>query len=225
MRFKCIIFAILSTFTILAAEKPQGRLAVKMAEMGLVNIHDISPEIIVDLMYARDDNFTGQAMYRDLRQAYLRPEAAKAVGRAQAELSRSHPGYRLKIHDASRPMSVQRKMYNTVRGTSKARYVSNPRNGGGLHNYGMAVDISIVDDKGVELPMGTKVDHLGIEANIDREKTLVKNGKITEHERKNRLLLRREMTMAGFKPLRSEWWHFNLCTRAYARTHLPLIDF
>ena len=31
------------------------------------------------------------------------------------------------------------------KGTSKYRYVSNPNRGGGLHNYGLAVDISIQD--------------------------------------------------------------------------------
>ena len=36
-----------------------------------------------------------------------------------------------------------------------------------MHNYGLAVDVSIADEKGNPLPMGTKVDHLGKEAHID----------------------------------------------------------
>ena len=66
-------------------------------------------------------------------------------------------------------MSVQQKMWNVVKGTSQNIYVSNPARGGGLHNYGLAVDVSIADEKGNPLPMGTKVDHLGKEAHIDTE--------------------------------------------------------
>lgn len=47
-------------------------------------------------------------------------------------------------------------MWNVVKGTSKYIYVSNPSRGGGLHNYGLAVDISILDDKGTPLPMAPR---------------------------------------------------------------------
>ena len=56
---------------------------------------------------------------------------------------------------------------------------------------------------------GPKVDHLGKEAHIDTEAAMVQQGVITAQERRNRLLLRRVMTDVGYKPLRSEWWHFN----------------
>ena len=56
-----------------------------------------------------------------------------------------------------------------MKGTSKYIYVSNPSRGGGLHNYGLAVDISILDDKGTPLPMGTPVDHLGREATSQKK--------------------------------------------------------
>ncbi|WP_289760854.1 hypothetical protein [uncultured Duncaniella sp.] len=65
------------------------------------------------------------------------------------------PGYRLLVKDAARPMSVQRRMFNAVKGTSKANYVANPAKGGGLHNYGLAVDVTIEDAQGNELDMGT----------------------------------------------------------------------
>lgn len=112
-----------------------------------------------------------------------------------------------------------------VQGTDKAPYVSNPKNGGGLHNYGLAVDITIADENGNELPMGTPVDHLGKEANIDKEELLVSKGIISETERQNRLLLRRVMKEAGFKPLKSEWWHFNLTSRNDAKARFKRLDF
>lgn len=120
-------------------------------------------------------------------------------------------------------MSVQKRMWNKVKGTSKQKYVSNPARGGGLHNYGLAVDITIIDGNGIPLPMGTKFDHLGYEAGITNEQALLKSGKITKQELRNRLLLRKVMKQAGFRPLPSEWWHFNFCSRNYAKQHYKVM--
>lgn len=202
-----------------------GPLDARMAGEGLVNVASECPGVEVNLMYARDDNFTGVTLYYGMDSAWLRPEAAKALALAAAALHAERPELRLLVKDAARPMSVQRRMYQTVQGTSKARYVGNPANGGGLHNYGMAVDITLVDSLGNELPMGTPVDHLGPEANIDREEELLHRGIITARERANRLLLRRVMRAGGFRPLRTEWWHFNMCSRSEARRRFPRLDF
>lgn len=197
----------------------------KMEAMNFVDVTTVAPDVVLDLKYATDDNFTGVVLYKTLSKAYLHPLAAKSLAKAQTELSRLQPGYRLKIFDASRPMSAQKRMYKVVQGTPMARYVSNPKNKGGLHNYGMAVDLTIVDEKGNELDMGTKFDHLGKEANIDKEELYIKQGILTRQQVDNRKLLREVMTRGGFKPLNSEWWHFNRCTRDEARAHYPLIDF
>lgn len=196
-----------------------------MTEAGLVEVGGEGSRILVDLMYGKPDNFTGVVLYEGLEKAYLHPSAAKAVEKASEILYNLYPGYKLLIKDAARPMSVQEKMYKVVQGTDKAPYVSNPKNGGGLHNYGLAVDITIADENGNELPMGTPVDHLGKEANIDKEELLVSKGIISETERQNRLLLRRVMKEAGFKPLKSEWWHFNLTSRNDAKARFKRLDF
>lgn len=208
-----------------AKDRQYGKLAERLNDEGLVDIADMDSTIVVDLMYARGDNFVGENMYGDLCQAFLHPDAARALIKAQSLLREKNPGYRLKVCDAARPMSVQRKMYERVRRTPQAPYVSNPARGGGLHNYGLAVDVTIVDESGRELSMGTPVDHLGPESNIANERNLVRSGKITEQERNNRLLLREVMRSAGFKALPSEWWHFNYCSRDYARKHYKCLDF
>ena len=200
-------------------------LASRMSDFGLVDVGRMDSTIQVNLMYAADSNFTGVVLYDDLREAYLHPEAAEALLKAQKELHTLFPGYNLLVKDAARPMSVQKKMFRVVQGTPKANYVANPAKGGGLHNYGLAVDITIADENGNELPMGTPVDHLGPEANIDREEQMVVRGVISETERQNRLLLRRVMTTAGFKPLRTEWWHFNLVSKRQAQAKYRLLDF
>ena len=90
------------------------------------------------------DNFVGRVLYTDLHRAYLLPETARALHRAQTALQRKYPDYALKVYDAARPMRIQQRMWNAVAGTSKNIYVSNPARGGGLHNYGLAVDLTLV---------------------------------------------------------------------------------
>lgn len=202
----------------LQAQKPSAT-AQYMARQGLVDIHTLAPDIPVSLMYARADNFTGQVLYKDLKEAYLHPKAARALAKAQQILKKSHPELTLKVYDAARPMSIQQKMWNVVAGTPKNIYVSNPRNGGGMHNYGMAVDITLADAKGDSIPMGTRIDYMGAAAHIDKEALLVQKKVISAEAKRNRELLRSVMRQAGFKPLRTEWWHFNLISRAQAKAY------
>ncbi len=190
-----------------------------MEKAGFTNIQSIAPDIQVSLMYARADNFTGKILYTDLREAYLHPKAAKALAKAQRILKQSHPDLSLKVYDAARPMHIQQRMWNVVAGTPKAVYVSNPKNGGGLHNYGMAVDLTLCDAQGDTLPMGTVIDYLGTYAHITREEEWVRKGVLTAEAKRNRELLRSVMRQAGFRPLNTEWWHFNFISRAEAKAH------
>ena len=173
-----------------APQPKKSAMALYMDSLGLVNIAELDNSITVKLMYTQADNFTGEVLYDDLSEAYLHPDAAYALVKAQEALKQLHPSYNLVVYDAARPMSVQKKMWNVVKGTPKYKYVSNPNRGGGLHNYGLAVDI---------------------------------NGKISEAERQNRILLRRVMKEAGFRALPSEWWHFNFCSRDVARQKYKVI--
>ena len=202
----------------------QSPTAKRMAQQGLVDILSVDSTIQVSLMYSRPDNFTGKVLYTDLREAYLHPKAATAVAKAQQALKKLRPELSLKIYDATRPMSVQQKMWNVVAGTKKAIYVSNPRNGGGMHNYGLAVDITLCKAAtGDTLDMGTQVDFLEPYAHIDDEAGLVAKHIITSEAKKNRELLRKVMKEAGFIPLKTEWWHFNLVSRAEAKAHYKAI--
>ncbi|MBR2160804.1 MAG: M15 family metallopeptidase, partial [Bacteroidaceae bacterium] len=195
----------------------------QLDSLGFLNIAEQDPSIIVSLMYARADNFTGEVLYTDLKEAYLHPDAMQCLLKAQQLLKAGHPELTLAVFDAARPMSVQQKMWNTVKGTAKQNYVSNPARGGGMHNYGVAVDITLATADGDTLPMGTKIDHLGKEANISQEASLVRQGKMSAEAWENRKLLREVMTKAGFKTLPSEWWHFNLVSRNEARQRYKVI--
>lgn len=129
---------------VLPAPQPEkSPMARYMDSLGLVDVTELDSSLAVKLMYTQADNFTGEVLYDDLSEAYLHPDAAHALVKAQRALKKLHPSYSLLIYDAARPMSVQKKMWNVVKGTAKYKYVSNPNRGGGLHNYGLAVDISI----------------------------------------------------------------------------------
>lgn len=196
----------------------------RLEEMGMVDIAVADSTIAVALLYASPDNLFGEAVYEGLTRAWLHPEAAEMLLKAQQILQTVAPSHRLILFDAARPMAVQRKMWQLVRGTDKTNYVSNPANGGGLHNYGMAVDVSILDPHGELLPMGSPIDHFGSEAHTDNEQALVETGKISADELANRQLLRRVMQQAGFRTIRYEWWHFNGCSREQARRCFPVIE-
>lgn len=207
------------------SEAPLSATSLKLDSMGYVNVGRLDPSITVNIVYATKDNFMGEVLYEDLTEAYLLPDAAEKLVAAHEALKRKKPGYRFIVYDAARPMSVQRKIWRTAVRTGKQDYVANPAKGGGLHNYGAAVDISILDENGTPLPMGTDYDYMDVEANIDKENELLGSGKITAEELTNRLLLREIMTQSGFRTIRSEWWHFNLCSLKEAVEKYPLIDF
>ena len=199
-----------------ATVQPLSPTAQYLDSLGYINITEQDKNIFVSLMYARDDNFMGKVLYDDLREAYLHPDAITPLLKAQQLLRQAHPDYHLMIFDAARPMYIQQQMWDVLKGTRQQNYVSNPAHGGGLHNYGLAVDVSIANTQGDTIPMGTIVDHLGREAHTDFTA-------ISAEALQNRRLLIRVMREAGFRSLPSEWWHFNLVSRQVARDKYKLI--
>jgi D-alanyl-D-alanine dipeptidase len=205
------------------AQQKKSMTAQKLDSLGMMNIAEADSTIIVSLMYSRSDNFTKRVLYNELKEAYLHPKAARALLRAQKILKKTHPEYTLIVFDAARPMHIQQKMWKAVRGTHKNIYVSNPAHGGGLHNYGLAVDISMANAKGDTIDMGTKVDYMGTAAHIDNEQYMANKGIISKKALHNRRLLRRVMRQAGFRALHTEWWHFNYCSRKVAKKYYKII--
>ncbi len=196
----------------------------KMKRLGLVDVQEIDPTIRVRLKYADSSNFTGGVLYKDLHKAYVLPAVAEALAAAQRELKRLHPDRSLIVYDAARPMTVQRKMWERVKGTSRQNFVSNPAKGGGLHNYGAAVDVSVADTSGIPLDMGSGFDEFGEKSRVDREAELLEAGILTKAQIENRLLLRNVMQKAGFRVLPGEWWHFNWMSRQEAVESLKVIE-
>ena len=218
--FRRIVFGILAVMALASAGVDWD---AKMVKRGMVEVTRLDPTVAVDLRYATTNNFVGKNMYGTFCKAYLHADAAAALIKAQKALKKHDARYSIVIYDAARPQSVQRTMWNAVKGTANARYVARPERGG-PHNYGIAVDVGLLYD-GAPVDMGTQFDSFSDASHITQEQMLVKQGRISREALSNRALLRRVMTQAGFMTYRREWWHFELHRIKYARAHCRLLDF
>jgi len=193
--------------------------------LGLVNIKQMVPSIIVDLRYSSLNNFMNIDLYGDIINAYLQPDVAVKLQQAQTNLKRDHPAHSLIVYDAARPLSVQQLMWDSIEVPEweKTKYLSNPLHGS-LHNYGAAVDIGITDSLGNELDMGAPYDFFGELAYPRKETILLAQGRLTALQVNNRKILRSIMYEAGFFNIDTEWWHFNSCSLKQAILIYKIIE-
>lgn len=224
----CLLLTCLAAFDITAqSPKSLPPIEQKMVARGLVDIQKVDPGILVELKYSTTDNFIGRDVYGELTRAYLQPEMAKRLAKASALLKQLKPGYKLLVYDAARPNSAQYDLWNAldllkIPTRSKTQYVADPKIGSN-HNFGCAIDLTVTDDKGIPLDMGTKFDYFGPLAYPRSEQEMLKKGKLTPKQVENRQLLRKVMTQAGFKVNTTEWWHFDGMSKAQARAKYGMI--
>lgn len=181
------------------------------------------PELVIDLKYSTTDNFLHEDLYGDFQQAWLHKNAAEKLKKAIGLLQRKCDGCKLVIYDALRPRRIQRKMWAYVVPLKKTLYVANPAKGS-IHNFGFAIDLSIVDAEGVPLDMGTPFDSFKPIAQPRYEQDFLKQGKLTALQVENREVLREVMTQAGFFGIYSEWWHFNALPSKVVRAKFKLVE-
>lgn len=170
-------------------------------------------------------------------QCLVRKEVYEMLLQAAARLPE---GYRFRIWDTWRPFALQKELYEVysrdiIRDFGLAdrteeerkavirKFVSDPvadRDVPPVHTTGGAVDLTILDENGRELPMGTAFDAFTDKTNTafyEKVSQSAENGDDAEDEndaedkeiRDNRRLLYHIMTEAGFTNLPSEWWHFD----------------
>lgn len=163
-----------------------------------VDLQAMGGGLVFDLRYGTADNFTHEVLYPGPR-AFLRRAPAEALALVQADLRKQ--GLGLKIWDAYRPLPVQQKMWDLIR---DERYVSNPAVNRGRHTRGTAVDVTLVDAAGRELPMPTAFDDFSEKAHGGYD-----GADVPEERKRNRALLKEAMEKRGFTVLPTEWWHFD----------------
>lgn len=183
-----------------AEEEPQRATPVRPwdpPEPELVDLHVIDPTIVIELRYATSRNIAGRPLYPPNMPALVRPSVAAKLVQAQNELLPR--GYRLKIWDAYRPKAAHDQLWQLY---PDKRYVGNPTDGvGSLHTWGVAVDATLVDDKGRDVQMPTEFDEFTPAAML---KYTGRDPFVKGHLH----TLQRAMARAGFLGMRTEWWHF-----------------
>jgi D-alanyl-D-alanine dipeptidase len=234
MRTYLLIFLCSFSFFCFAQKekKPSSRTALpeieeQMISQGLVDVQKLDPEILVDLKYSTTDNFIGKDVYGDLTRAYLQPEMARRLVQAHTLLRKAKPGYKFLIYDAARPNSAQYELWKAldllkIPERSKTQYVADPKIGSN-HNFGCAIDLTVTDEKGVPLDMGTKYDFFGPLAYPRSEAEMLRLGKLTQKQIANRKILRVAMTQAGFTQNTTEWWHYDGMSKKAARAKYGMI--
>jgi D-alanyl-D-alanine dipeptidase len=138
---------------------------------------------------------------------------AEKLNAAQLTLQRNY-GHKssLVVYDCARPLSVQKAMWAILPDDS---WVANPAKGS-KHNFGASVDLSFRDASGKVADMGSRFDHFGKES-------VFSYANISPEARKNRNILRKVMTAAGFLPYENEWWHFD--GHPNPRSAFKILDF
>jgi zinc D-Ala-D-Ala dipeptidase len=172
--------------------------------------------IEIDLRYATPNNFIGRDLYSPFDCAWLHVQAAQALEKVVAWLAARRPGCKPVVLDALRPQRVQQQLWDALEGTGLQMYLANPVRGS-IHSYGMALDITILDEQGRELDMGTGFDDMTELSHPALEEGFLAAGKLTEAQVENRRLLREAMSQAGFVGIRTEWWHFDCGDRELVR--------
>lgn len=181
-----------------------------LTDTSFIALKTLSPDFVYDLRYATENNFTKQKIY-DCAECYVRSEVAKALILANQAFQQK--GLKIKFYDCYRPLDIQKKMWAIY---PDARYVANPNKGGSMHNKGGAVDITLVDSLGNELPMGTAFDHFGIEAHHGYNK-------LPKTVIENRKLLKTTMEQHGFRSITTEWWHYDFqSVKKYPNSNFPV---
>lgn len=162
----------------------------------LVEITEDSHAVTLDLRYATSNNIAGKQVYATAA-CGLRPEAAACLQRAALAARRA--GYGLKVFDAYRPAAAQAVFFAACPDPS---YVT-PVAVGSSHTRGIAVDVTLVDERNDELDMGTGFDDMHERSHHDRDDLPVS-------VQRHRNLLLGIMLQAGFTSIRTEWWHYEL---------------
>lgn len=171
------------------------------------------------------------APYNDKSPFHVRQSVLERLLQAQQVLQASHPGWKIQIFDAYRPLAVQQFMVDytfaqvlqqqgltasNLTETERAAVMELVYKFWALpnadpakpppHSTGGAVDITLVDAVGQVVDMGSPIDELSPRSYPNHFATSQNALEQTYHA--YRELLKRVMVQAGFKQHPGEWWHF-----------------
>lgn len=184
----------------------------------LIKAH--SPQFIHSLAYATTDNFMGLDIYSqfDLKECYLHKDLKPNLDKL-AKILKEH-SLKIVFFDCFRPNAAQKIAWEKF---SDENFVANPYKNGSNHSRGIAFDVTLAKNNGEILPMPSEFDSFTPKSRSNYpcqkdEKQLCQNAE----------LLKRIMKEAGFKGIKSEWWHFEADFKNLSKQELrqkyPLLE-
>ncbi|MBE9136649.1 D-alanyl-D-alanine dipeptidase [Nodosilinea sp. LEGE 07088] len=179
------------------------------------------------------------APYENQSPYYLREGVLTALIEAQTELQQQRPGWRMQIFDAFRPLAVQRFMVeHTFLAQVQARgwlaatlteaqrqqvmaevvqFWALPSDDPATpppHSTGAALDVTLMDDTGAVVDMGSPIDEVSPRSHPDHFAD--RPDPAQQDYQAHRTLLNQVMVAAGFRRHPQEWWHFSLGDQLWA---------
>ena len=163
----------------------------------LVLVDEKNLPISVAMAFTGSNNGIGKPIYKS-DQCFLHKDAYECLEMATHLLKPLH--LKIKIWDAFRPQWAQRVLFEHM---PKPGGVSHPQTGTCAHCRGVALDLTLTDRFGRELDMGTQIHDF---------RSLAHHGNdlVSEEAQRNRLILAGTMSIAGFVPLKQQWWYYHL---------------
>lgn len=179
------------------------------------------------------------APYGDRSPFYLRSGIVERLRQAQAQLQQQRPGWLIQIFDAYRPVAVQQHMvdYSFAQECKARGWVAADLDEAQAeavwqavyqfwavpsldltmpppHSTGAAVDVTLVDETGNPVEMGSAIDELS-ELSFPQHFAMATDpaGKAAHGMRS---LLFEVMEFAGFVGHPQEWWHFSFGDQIWA---------
>lgn len=176
--------------------------------------------------------------FSDTNVMELRSGAIIQLRKAQENL-RKNKGcekWTLKIWDGYRPVKVQKRLCDELSADLKKKHPdwneaqildgvmdflalpsTNPSSPA-PHNTGGTVDLTVVDENGKDVPMGTGFDDFTEKSHTNYFIGTGSKDEMAETLHENRMLLKNSMESAGFvnDPSGFEWWHYGHGTQEWA---------
>jgi len=178
------------------------------------------------------------APYGEHSPYFLRESLIDSLIEAQNHLQLIHPSWQIQIFDAYRPVAVQQFMvdYSFAQALGERRLIEaelSPTKRQEIweavyqiwavpsldektpppHSTGAAVDVTLVDDNGRVVDMGSPIDEMSERSLPDY---FANNSELEAQQyHAHRQLLHKVMLKAGFQRNPREWWHFSLGDQMY----------
>ena len=193
---------------------------------GFVSVGEVIPDVLLDIRYFSSFNFIGKRIdgYEEPA-AILTREAAQALKEASREAMEQ--GFRLKVFDAYRPQKAVDHFVRWAKDPEDIRmkaffypelekteiipqgYIAEHSG----HSRGSTVDLTLFDmATQQDVDMGGTFDFFGELSHPDYSG-------VSEVQHANRMLLQSLMAKHGFRPLKTEWWHFILENEPWPDTY------